>query len=192
MTNVIALQELHSSAEATGRSFSRTRQIRFTDCDPAGIVFYPQYFVMFNDLVEEWGDNALMIGYRKLIVDRRVGLPTVRVEADFRVASHMGDAVTLSLAVERIGGRSLTLNLRCEGADGRRPHDHAAGAGDHVAGDPARDRDPVRPARGHHARLRHRRLRVFRPGTACEQMRTPGREPQSCGRAALADLGQIN
>jgi 4-hydroxybenzoyl-CoA thioesterase len=104
--------------EAPGRSFSRTRQIRFTDCDPAGIVFYPQYFVMFNDLVEDWVDNALGIGYRKLIIDRRVGLPTVRVEADFRVASHMGDAVAPSLAVERLGGRSLTLNLRCAGADG--------------------------------------------------------------------------
>lgn len=118
MTDGIAQQELRSSAQAPGRSFSRMRQIRFTDCDPAGIVFYPQYFVMFNDLVEDWVDTALVIGYRKLIIDRRVGLPTVRVEADFRVASHMGDAVTLSLAVERIGGRSLTLNLRCEGADG--------------------------------------------------------------------------
>ena len=31
----------------------RERRIRFSDCDPAGIVFYPQYFVMFNGLVEE-------------------------------------------------------------------------------------------------------------------------------------------
>ncbi len=30
--------------------FSRERLIRFSDCDPAGIVFYPQYFVMFNGL----------------------------------------------------------------------------------------------------------------------------------------------
>ncbi|HEY1393321.1 MAG TPA: acyl-CoA thioesterase, partial [Methylibium sp.] len=34
--------------------FWRERQIRFSDCDPAGIVFYPQYFVMFNGLVEDW------------------------------------------------------------------------------------------------------------------------------------------
>lgn len=104
------------AARTTG--FVRPRQIRFTDCDPAGIVFYPQYFVMFNDHVEEWVDNELGIGYRKLIMDRRVGLPTVRVEADFRAVSHMGDAVTLSLAVERLGGCSLTLNLHCVGAEG--------------------------------------------------------------------------
>lgn len=99
-------------------AFRRPRQIRFTDCDPAGIVFYPQYFVMFNDLVEQWVDEELGMGYRSLILDRKVGLPTVRLEADFRAVSHMGDAVTLSLSVERLGGRSLTLNLHCQGADG--------------------------------------------------------------------------
>lgn len=28
--------------------FQLRRMIRFSDCDPAGIVFYPQYFVMMN------------------------------------------------------------------------------------------------------------------------------------------------
>jgi 4-hydroxybenzoyl-CoA thioesterase len=92
--------------------------IRFSDCDPAGIVFYPQYFVMLNGLVEDWVDEGLGIGYRRLVIDRRVGLPTVRLEADFRIVSNMGDRVELVLEVERLGARSLTLNLRCEGAGG--------------------------------------------------------------------------
>ena len=98
--------------------FRRERQIRFSDCDPAGIVFYPQYFVMLNGLVEDWVDDALGIGYRHLVIERRIGLPTVRLEADFRAVSHMGDRVVLALAVERLGGRSITLKLRCAGAEG--------------------------------------------------------------------------
>lgn len=98
--------------------FRRERQIRFSDCDPAGIVFYPQYFVMLNGLVEDWVDDALGIGYRHLVIERRVGMPTVRLEADFRAVSHMGDRVVLALAVERLGGRSITLKLRCLGAEG--------------------------------------------------------------------------
>ena len=98
--------------------FRRERQIRFSDCDPAGIVFYPQYFVMLNGLVEDWVDDALRIGYRTLVIERRVGLPTVRLEADFRAVSHMGDRVVLGLVVERLGGRSITLKLRCLGAEG--------------------------------------------------------------------------
>jgi len=95
--------------------FQAQRRIRFSDCDPAGIVFYPQYFVMFNGLVEDWITDALGIGYHRLVVERRVGLPTVRLEADFKSVSRLGDLVTLSLDVERLGQRSLTLALRCTG-----------------------------------------------------------------------------
>jgi len=98
--------------------FRRERRVRFSDCDPAGIVFYPQYFVMFNGLVEDWVDEGLVVGYRHLVIERRVGLPTVRLEADFRAVSRMGDRIALCLAVERLGGRSLALNLRCEGLEG--------------------------------------------------------------------------
>ena len=93
--------------------FSRPRLIRFSDCDPAGIVFYPQYFVMLNGLVEDWVNEELGIGYDALVTGRRVGLPTVKLEADFRAVSRMGDRVALGLSVERLGSRSLTLRLRC-------------------------------------------------------------------------------
>jgi 4-hydroxybenzoyl-CoA thioesterase len=93
--------------------FSRPRLIRFSDCDPAGIVFYPQYFVMLNGLVEDWVNEELGIGYDALVAGRRVGLPTVKLEADFRAVSRMGDRVALGLSVERLGSRSLTLRLRC-------------------------------------------------------------------------------
>ena len=104
-------------SEAAAAAFRRERLIRFSDCDPAGIVFYPQYFVMFNGLVEDWVD-AMGIGYRHLIAEQRIGLPTVRLEADFRAVSRFGDPVTLVLAVERLGARSLTLALQCVAADG--------------------------------------------------------------------------
>ena len=82
--------------------FKRERLIRFSDCDPAGIVFFPQYFIMFNGLVEDWVDE-LGIGYQQLVIGRRTGMPTVRLEADFQAISPMGDRVTLSLEVERLG-----------------------------------------------------------------------------------------
>lgn len=108
-----------SSVEAPPDAFVRERLIRFSDCDPAGIVFYPQYFVMFNGLVEDWVDEGLGVGFRELIVERRIGLPTVRLEADFRAVSRMGDKVLLQLRVERLGGRSITLDSRCiAAADG--------------------------------------------------------------------------
>ncbi|MBS0339424.1 MAG: acyl-CoA thioesterase [Proteobacteria bacterium] len=101
----------------TQAAFKRERLIRFSDCDPAGIVFYPQYFVMFNGLVEDWVDEGLGIGFRRLVIERQTGLPTVRLEADFRAVSKMGDRVELALGVERLGSRSITLNSRCTGVE---------------------------------------------------------------------------
>ncbi|MBK6007550.1 acyl-CoA thioesterase [Ramlibacter ginsenosidimutans] len=99
-------------------AFRVPRRIRFSDCDPAGIVFYPQYFVMFNGVLEDWVDGPLGIGFADLVSRRRIGLPTVRLEADFRAISRFGDDVVMSLEVERLGGRSLTLALRCESGAG--------------------------------------------------------------------------
>ena len=102
----------------THAAFTRERLIRFSDCDPAGIVFYPQYFVMFNGLVEDWVEEGLGVGFRRLVIDRQIGLPTVRLEADFRAVSRMGDKVLLQLRMERLGSRSITLDSRCTSADG--------------------------------------------------------------------------
>ena len=106
----------HGAARAP--IFRRERVIRFSDCDPAGIVFYPQYFVMFNGLLEDWVDGPLGLGFADLVSRRRIGLPTVRLEADFRAVSRFGDDVELSLAVERLGGKSITLDLQCRAAGG--------------------------------------------------------------------------
>jgi 4-hydroxybenzoyl-CoA thioesterase len=100
------------------KRFERARRIRFADCDPAGIVFYPQYFVMFNGLVEDWFNDELHVGYTDLVTVRRIGLPTVRLEAEFKAVSRLGDPVRLSLGVERLGSRSLTLRLSCTGEHG--------------------------------------------------------------------------
>ena len=93
--------------------FERMQRIRFAHCDPAGIVFFPQYFVLFNGLVEDWVSEGLNISYAALIADRRVGLPTVKLEVEFKAVSRMGDDVSLSLAVQRVGRSSVTLQLEC-------------------------------------------------------------------------------
>ncbi|ATG21771.1 4-hydroxybenzoyl-CoA thioesterase [Ralstonia pickettii] len=98
--------------------FSRTHRIRFAECDPAGIVFYPEYFVMFNNLLEAWIDSLVPEGFAGYIGQHRYGLPTVRLEADFRAISRMGDDVMLNLEVVRLGGKSMTLALTCTGSDG--------------------------------------------------------------------------
>ena len=97
--------------------FERPVRIRFAHCDPAGIVFFPQYLVMVNDLVEDWFGEGLGVPNAELIVRRRTGTPTVSLQCDFSAVSRLGDEVTLGLSVESIGTASLALRHGCRGGD---------------------------------------------------------------------------
>lgn len=93
-------------------------RVPFSVCDPAGIVFFVQYLVLFQNLTDAWITEELGISYAELLGPRQVGLPTVRLESDFRAISRMGDDVTLAIAVERLGEKSFTLRFEVRGADG--------------------------------------------------------------------------
>src|SRR6202021_3747690 len=66
-----------------GRVYRKDIVVRFADCDPAGIVFYPRYLEMFNDLVEQWFREELHWSFAELVTNRGWGLPTVHLEVDF-------------------------------------------------------------------------------------------------------------
>ena len=99
--------------DMTPHKFEVPLRIRFSHCDPAGIVFFPQYMVMFNGLLEDWFTDALGVPYGPLIQQRRIGTPTVSLQCDFTAISRMGDDVVLGLTVLRIGGASFSLSLGC-------------------------------------------------------------------------------
>ena len=103
---------------ARARAFEAQATVRFADCDPAGIVFFPQYLVMVNTLVERWFDEGLGIPYAQFVGERRHGLPTVRLEVDFTAISRHGDRLTQRLRVEHLGRSSLVLRHAFVGEDG--------------------------------------------------------------------------
>jgi 4-hydroxybenzoyl-CoA thioesterase len=89
--------------------FETTRVLRFGDCDPAGIAYFPRYFDLLNGVVEDWWG---MMGHpwKILFGQRRIGLPTVRFEVDFRAPAFLGDELRFSLMVKRIGKKSVELD----------------------------------------------------------------------------------
>jgi len=91
--------------------FATHKLIRFHHCDPAGIVFYPQYFILFNELVEDWFDRGLGIDFARLHVDQKRGVPMRRLECDFLSPSRIGERLTFTLVVKKIGNSSLTAEV---------------------------------------------------------------------------------
>ncbi|WP_051887937.1 acyl-CoA thioesterase [Caballeronia sordidicola] len=99
------------------RAFESEKRVRFQHCDPAGIVFYPQYFVLFHELIEDWFNDGLDVNYADLVAVQRLGVPTVRLECDFVAPSTIGDTLQLRLAVRRVGTTSIALSLMAFSGD---------------------------------------------------------------------------
>jgi 4-hydroxybenzoyl-CoA thioesterase len=98
-------------------SFTAEVLVRFADCDPAGIVFYPKLMEMFNNLVEDWCSVGLKFSFDEIVVQRGWGLPTVRLEADFVAPCRMGEVLTAKLFVRKVGGSSLHADIVLCGPD---------------------------------------------------------------------------
>ena len=91
--------------------FSCDKLIRFHHCDPAGIVFYPQYFILFNELVEDWFNQGLGVDFARFHVETGLGVPMGSIQCKFLSPSEVGDILQLSLVVNRIGTCSMELGV---------------------------------------------------------------------------------
>jgi 4-hydroxybenzoyl-CoA thioesterase len=94
--------------------------VRFGDCDPAGIVYFPRFFDWFHQAMETWFSERLGVAYADVIRDQKIGFPAVRSEADFVAPCPLGDALHVVLSVQSLGKRSLALGYEVVGAsDGK-------------------------------------------------------------------------
>lgn len=90
--------------------------VRFGECDPAGVVYYPRYFDWFHRAMEEWFGQGLGRPYHQVLAE--LGFPSVHAEADYKAPCRMGEQVVVELVVQRLGRASATLGLCVRGPDG--------------------------------------------------------------------------
>lgn len=92
-------------------SYSRTIQIEFNHCDPAGIVFYPRYYEMVNSVVENFFAEELGYPFSRIVMEEGCGVPTVHVTSDFKAPSWLGEKVEFTLQVVKVGARSVCFAI---------------------------------------------------------------------------------
>jgi 4-hydroxybenzoyl-CoA thioesterase len=105
----------HASDLGDHLMFINKRQvtIEWGDCDPAGIVFYPRYFEIFDASTAYLFQAAL--GYSKYEMTLRfgiVGYPMVETGAYFHVPSRYGDVVSIETQITRFGRSSFDVSHR--------------------------------------------------------------------------------
>lgn len=92
-------------------AWTTTVPIRFSHCDPAGIVYFARYFDLINGVIEDWFCQELQIDYHAMIGQRRIGLGYVSAHAEFAKPGFMGDELDFAVVVRRIGRSSLALHI---------------------------------------------------------------------------------
>ncbi len=97
--------------------FRCQKLIRFSHCDPAGIVFYPRYIELGVEAVEDWFGQGLGVSFWALHEEHRLGIPAVHLDVNFITPSRHGDLLDFLLSVAHIGNSSMTLDVivECEG-----------------------------------------------------------------------------
>ncbi len=97
-------------------SFRSELLIRFRHCDLAGIVFYPRYVELLNDVVEDWF-AAMDLSFGKLL-GQGLAAPMAALDVQFHKPSRLGETLAAALDVERIGRTSCRVVVRLAGPDG--------------------------------------------------------------------------
>jgi 4-hydroxybenzoyl-CoA thioesterase len=88
----------------------RKVRIEWGDCDPAGIVFYPRYFAMFDHSTAMLLEAAT--GYTKYQMREVydfVGFPMVDTSAKFFIPSKFGDDIVIETTIEELGKSSFNI-----------------------------------------------------------------------------------
>jgi len=92
--------------------FRRPIKVCFGDIDNAGIVYYPRFLHYFHLAMEEFFGSEMGIDYAEVLHKRKLSLPTVHVEADFRRKMRYGDQINIEVRVIQIGQTSVTWGYR--------------------------------------------------------------------------------
>ena len=99
--------------------YSIRRRIEFANCDPAGIVFYVEFYRMCNAVFEDWFVEHLGLPFAdEFFVHDRM-FPVVHNEATFTKTLRMGDILDIDFVLTKLGRSSIhyTCVGRTEGEE---------------------------------------------------------------------------
>ncbi|QPM90910.1 acyl-CoA thioesterase [Pseudooceanicola algae] len=88
--------------------FKISKPMRFGDCDLTGIAYHPAYLSMLVD-VNEAMFASFGVTWKELMYDRKLGLPSLKMNILFKKPAVYGDTLDFNVHVRRIGKSSLDL-----------------------------------------------------------------------------------
>ncbi|HWR81767.1 MAG TPA: thioesterase family protein [Candidatus Deferrimicrobium sp.] len=91
--------------------------VRLPEADPAGVLFFGNYFRLVHDSYESFMES-IGFGLPQMLRDGDYLLVIAHAEADYVKPVRFGEKIDVSLRVEHIGGSSFVLSYAVMDADG--------------------------------------------------------------------------
>jgi len=85
-----------------------TQKIRYSDCDPQGIVFNGNYARYWDDALTDWFEELGFGG--EALGGAGADVVTARIEMDLRASATLGDILETALVVDSFGNTSMTVD----------------------------------------------------------------------------------
>lgn len=109
-----ATPERHLPAVSTF-PFSVRERVRWSDCDPFGIIYYGAY-IRFFEIAEHEMLRSLGLPYDVLRVERDVWIPRKALTMEFHRPAEMDEEIDIAVGVRNIGTTSITFGFEVTAA----------------------------------------------------------------------------
>lgn len=90
--------------------FAVQERVRWSDCDPLGIIYYGTYIRFFEAAEHEMFRQA-GLPYEVMRVQRHVQLPRKAFQVEFHSPAEMDELMEVRVGVSRMGETSLTMRF---------------------------------------------------------------------------------
>jgi YbgC/YbaW family acyl-CoA thioester hydrolase len=93
-------------------------RVRWSDCDPFGIIYYGAYIRLFQ-VAEEELFRACGLPFAVLRADKGVWIPRKALQAEFHSPAQLDEEVAVEAHFSRIGRSAITMQFEVYRADDR-------------------------------------------------------------------------
>ena len=99
------------------KTYTLKQKVRFGHIDALGIAFYPRLIEMLNNTVESFFEDVVGYSYKEMHIKNNNGVPTVKLDVEFKQSVCLEDVVTWELQVVEVKRSSFTFSVNAKTND---------------------------------------------------------------------------
>lgn len=97
--------------------FNYNYKIKFSNCDPGGVIYFAEIFDIAHEAYEAFLIEAGSM--KNYFDDKLVAIPIIKAEAEYKSPITMHELIIISIKVKKVGESSFVLNYLFNNESGK-------------------------------------------------------------------------